>query len=147
MDKGEVKRVIGPVVDVQFAPEDLPELYNAIEIELPDRKVTLETVQQTGGGVARCIALSATDGISRGMTARNTGAPITMPVGEATLGRMFNVVGDPIDGKGEVKAEMRLPIHREPPSFTEVRPSTEVLETGRRGQDRADHGAHPQHRL
>ena len=130
MDKGEVKRVIGPVVDVQFAPEDLPELYNAIEIELPDRKVTLETVQQTGGGVARCIALSATDGISRGMTARNTGASITMPVGEATLGRMFNVVGDPIDGKGEVKAEMRLPIHREPPSFTEVRPSTEVLETG-----------------
>ena len=79
MDKGEVKRVIGPVVDVQFAPEDLPELYNAIEIELPDRKVTLETVQQTGGGIARCIALSATDGISRGMTARNTGAPITMP--------------------------------------------------------------------
>ena len=130
MDKGEVKRVIGPVVDVQFAPEDLPELYNAIEIELPDRKVTLETVQQTGGGVARCIALYATDGISRGMTARNTGASITMPVGEATLGRMFNVVGDPIDGKGEVKAEMRLPIHREPPSFTEVRPSTEVLETG-----------------
>ncbi len=130
MDKGEVKRVIGPVVDVQFAPEDLPELYNAIEIELPDRKVTLETVQQTDGGVARCIALSATDGISRGMSARNTGAPITMPVGEATLGRMFNVVGEPIDGKGEVRAEKRLPIHREPPSFTEVRPSTEVLETG-----------------
>ena len=112
MDKGEVKRVIGPVVDVQFAPEDLPELYNTIEIELPDRKVTLETVQQTGGGVARCIALSATDGISRGMSARNTGAPITMPVGEATLGRMFNVVGEPIDGKGEVRAEKRLPIHR-----------------------------------
>ena len=128
--KGEVKRVIGPVVDIQFAPDELPELYHAIEIDLPGRKVTLETVQQTGGGIARCIALSATDGISRGMEARNTGAPITMPVGEATLGRMFNVVGEPIDGKGEVRAEKRLPIHREPPSFTEVRPSQELLETG-----------------
>ena len=125
--KGEVKRVIGPVVDIQFAPDELPELYHAIEIDLPGRRVTLETVQQTGGGIARCIALSATDGISRGMEARNTGAPITMPVGEATLGRMFNVVGEPIDGKGEVRAEKRLPIHRDPPSFPEVRPSQELL--------------------
>ena len=130
MDKGEVKRVIGPVVDIQFAPEALPELYHAIEIRLPERKVTLEAVQQTGGGIVRCIALAATDGISRGMDAWNTGAPITMPVGEATLGRMFNVVGDPIDGKGEVRAEKRLPIHREPPPFTEIRPSAELLETG-----------------
>ena len=130
MHKGEVRNVIGPVVDIRFAPEELPELYNAIEIRLPDRTVVLETVQQTGGGVARCIALSATDGISRGMEAWNTGASITMPVGEATLGRMFNVVGEPIDGKGPVEAELRLPIHREAPPFTDVRPSTEVLETG-----------------
>ena len=130
MHKGEVRNVIGPVVDIRFAPEELPELYNAIEIRLPDRTVVLETVQQTGGGVARCIALSATDGISRGMEAWNTGAPITMPVGEATLGRMFNVVGEPIDGKGPVEAERRLPIHREAPPFTDVRPSTELLETG-----------------
>ena len=130
MHKGEVRNVIGPVVDIRFAPEELPELYNAIEIRLPERTVVLETVQQTGGGVARCIALSATDGISRGMEAWNTGASITMPVGEATLGRMFNVVGEPIDGKGPVEAERRLPIHREAPPFTDVRPSTELLETG-----------------
>ena len=130
MHKGEVRNVIGPVVDIRFAPEELPELYNAIEIRLKDRTVVLETVQQTGGGVARCIALSATDGISRGMEAWNTGAPITMPVGEATLGRMFNVVGEPIDGKGPVEAERRLPIHREAPPFTDVQPSTELLETG-----------------
>ena len=80
MDKGEVRRVIGPVVDISFSPDKLPELYNAIEISLPDRKVTLEAVQQTGGGIVRCIALSATDGISRGMDAVNTGASITMPV-------------------------------------------------------------------
>ena len=130
MEKGEVIRVVGPVVDVRFPLEQLPELYNAIEVSLPDRKVTLEVVQQTGGGVVRCIALSSTDGLSRGMDARNTGSSITMPVGEATLGRMFNVVGDPIDGKGPVKAERRLPIHRDPPPFTDVRPSTEILETG-----------------
>ena len=130
MHKGEVRNVIGPVVDIRFAPDELPELYNAIEIRLKDRTVVLETVQQTGGGVARCIALSATDGISRGMEAWNTGASITMPVGEATLGRMFNVVGEPIDGKGPVEADLRLPIHREAPPFTDVRPSTEVLETG-----------------
>ena len=130
MHKGEVRNVIGPVVDIRFAPDELPELYNAIEIRLKDRTVVLETVQQTGGGVARCIALSATDGISRGMEAWNTGASITMPVGEATLGRMFNVVGEPIDGKGPVEAELRLPIHREAPPFTDVRPSTELLETG-----------------
>ena len=130
MHKGEVKNVIGPVVDIRFAPDELPELYSAIEIRLAERTVVLEAVQQTGGGVARCIALSATDGISRGMDAWDTGAAITMPVGEATLGRMFNVVGEPIDGKGPVEAEMRLPIHREAPPFTDVRPSTEVLETG-----------------
>lgn len=131
MVNGIVKRVIGPVVDVQFPAGQLPELYNAIEIN-PENgsKVTLEVVQQVGGSVVRCIALASTDGISRGTTAVDTGASITMPVGEATLGRMFNVVGEPIDGKGEVKAERRMPIHRDAPEFTDIRPATEMLETG-----------------
>ena len=130
MEQAIVKRVIGPVVDVHFAFGNLPELYNAIEIRLPDRKVTLEVVQQIGGGDVRCIALSSTDGISRGMEAIDTGGSITMPVGEATLGRMFNVTGEPIDGKGPVETTERLPIHRKAPGFTEILPATELLETG-----------------
>ena len=129
MEKAIVKRVIGPVVDIHFPEGALPELYNAIEIQLEDRKVVLEVVQQIGGGDARCIALSSTDGISRGCEARDTGGSITMPVGEATLGRMFNVIGEPIDGKGPVVAA-RLPIHRKAPGFTEILPATELLETG-----------------
>ncbi len=130
MEKAIVKRVVGPVVDVHFPSGQLPELYHAVEVPLADRKVVMEVVQQIGGGDARCIALSSTDGISRGCEAVNTGGPITMPVGEATLGRMFNVVGEPIDGKGPVNAAKRLPIHRKPPVFTEIRPATELLETG-----------------
>ena len=130
MENGLVRRVIGPVVDIHFPFGMLPELYTAVEINLESRKIVLEVVQQIGEGCVRCIALSSTDGISRGMSAVNTGAPITMPVGEATLGRMFNVVGDPIDGKGEVNAEKRLPIHRDAPPFTDILPATELLETG-----------------
>ena len=130
MVNGIVKRVIGPVVDVQFPAGQLPELYNAVEIQREDSKITLEVVQQIGDNSVRCIALASTDGISRGTVAVDTGASITMPVGEATLGRMFNVVGEPIDGKGEVKAEKRLPIHRDAPPFTDIRPATEMLETG-----------------
>ena len=130
MEKGIVKRVIGPVVDVSFPSGKLPELYNALEITLENRKVVLEVVQQIGDSTVRSIALSSTDGIARGCEAVNTGSSITMPVGEATLGRMFNVVGEPIDGKGEVKAEKRMPIHRDAPAFTEILPSTEILETG-----------------
>jgi len=130
MAVGIVKKVIGPVVDIQFSVGELPELYNAIEIEAAGQKVVLEVVQQTGDGIARCIALSSTDGISRGLEARDTGSSITMPVGEATLGRMFNVAGDPIDGKGAVNETKRMPIHRDPPPFTDIRPATEMLETG-----------------
>ena len=130
MEKATVKRVIGPVVDVHFPKGKLPELYHAVEVNVEGRKIVLEVVQQIGGGEVRCIALSSTDGISRGCEAVDTGAPITMPVGEATLGRMFNVSGDPIDGKGPVQAERRLPIHRDAPPFTEILPSTEILETG-----------------
>ena len=130
MVNGIVKRVIGPVVDVQFPAGELPELYNAVEINSEAGKITLEVVQQIGDGAVRCIALASTDGISRGEPATDTGAPITMPVGEATLGRMFNVVGNPIDGKGAVNTDKRLPIHRDAPAFTDIRPATEMLETG-----------------
>ena len=130
MEKAIVKRVIGPVVDILFPTGKLPELHHAIEIHLSERTVVLEVVQQLGNSEARCIALSSTDGISRGCEAVDTGAPITMPVGEATLGRMFNVVGEPIDGLGPVNAEKYLPIHRESPHFTEIRSSAGILETG-----------------
>ena len=130
MEKGIVKRVIGPVVDIHFPSGKLPELYHAVHIRLPERTVVLEVVQQIGEGSVRSIALSSTDGISRGMEAVNTGDTIRMPVGKGTLGRMFNVVGEPIDGKGPVEAEKTLPIHRDPPPFTESLPATELLETG-----------------
>ena len=130
MEKGIVKRVIGPVVDIHFPSGKLPELYHAVHILLPTRRVVLEVVQQIGESSVRAIALSSTDGISRGMEALDTGDTIRMPVGEATLGRMFNVVGEPIDGKGPVQAEKTLPIHRDAPPFTEILPATELLETG-----------------
>ena len=130
MEKAIVTKVIGPVVDIQFPAGKLPEMYNAVEVRLPERNILMEVVQQLGGNEVRCIALHSTDGISRGSEAFDTGAPITMPVGEATLGRMFNVAGEPIDGKGPVKAEKYLPIHRDAPSFTEISPATELLETG-----------------
>lgn len=129
MKNGIVRRVTGPVVDVQFPAGHLLDIYNAIEIQLEDRKVVMEAMQQLGSDTVRCVSLFSTDGIARGCTAVDTGSPVTMPVGEATLGRMFNVVGDPIDGKGPVEAE-RMPIHRAAPSFTDVIPSTEILETG-----------------
>ena len=129
MKNGIVRRVTGPVVDVQFPTGHLPDIYNAIEIQLEDRKVVMEAMQQLGSDTVRCVSLFSTDGIARGCTAVDTGSSVTMPVGEATLGRMFNVVGDPIDGKGPVEAE-RMPIHRSAPCFTDVMPSTEILETG-----------------
>lgn len=130
MENGIVRRVIGPVVDVQFLSGKMPEIYNAIEIQLEDRKVVMEAVQHIGDNSVRCISLFSTDGLSRGCTAVDTGAPVKMPVGDATLGRMFNVVGEPIDEKGPVNAQEYMPIHREAPAFTDIAPSTEILETG-----------------
>lgn len=130
MEQGIVTRVIGPVVDVQFPSGKLPDIYTAIEIPLENRKVVMETVQQLGDNSVRCVSLFSTDGIARGCTALDTGHPVTVPVGEATLGRMFNVIGEPIDGKGPVETTERLPIHRSAPAFTEVAPATEILETG-----------------
>ena len=130
MENGIIRRVIGPVVDVQFPSGKMPDIYNAIEVKLEDRKIVMEAVQHIGDNSVRCISLFSTDGLSRGCTAVDTGAPIKMPVGDATLGRMFNVVGEPIDGQGPVNAEEYMPIHREAPAFTDIAPSTEILETG-----------------
>ena len=130
MENGIVRRVIGPVVDVQFPSGKMPDIYNAIEVQLEGRKVVMEAVQHIGENSVRCISLFSTDGMSRGCAAVDTGAPVKMPVGEATLGRMFNVVGEPIDEKGPVNAQEYMPIHREAPAFTDIAPSTEILETG-----------------
>lgn len=130
MENGVVRRVIGPVVDVQFPAGKMPDIYNAIEIQLDGRKIVMEAVQHLGDNSVRCISLFSTDGIARGCTAVDTGSPVTMPVGEATLGRMFNVIGEPIDGKGKVENAERMPIHRLAPSFTEISPATDILETG-----------------
>ena len=130
MENGIVRRVIGPVVDVQFPSGKMPDIHNAIEVQLEGRKVVMEAVQHIGENSVRCISLFSTDGMSRGCAAVDTGAPVKMPVGEATLGRMFNVVGEPIDEKGPVNAQEYMPIHREAPAFTDIAPSTEILETG-----------------
>ncbi len=130
MENGIIRKVIGPVVDVQFPSGKMPDIYNAIEVKLDDRRIVMEVVQHIGDNSVRCVSLFSTDGLARGCPAVDTGAPIKMPVGEATLGRMFNVVGDPIDGKGPVNAEEYMPIHRQAPAFTDIAPSTEILETG-----------------
>ena len=130
MENGIVKGVIGPVVDVQFPAGKLPEINNAIEVHAGARRIVMEAVQQLGDNAVRCISLFSTDGLQRGCVAVDTGASVKMPVGEATLGRMFNVIGEPIDGKGPVHATEYLPIHRDAPAFTDIAPATELLETG-----------------
>jgi F-type H+-transporting ATPase subunit beta len=129
--KGLITRIIGPVVDVTFPQaEDTPELFNSLEVETGGEKLVLEVLQQLGNGSVRCISMNATDGLSRGMFAVDTGDPITIPVGEETLGRMLNVNGDPIDRGGEVPVSQRWPIHRSAPPFTEIVPGGDLLETG-----------------
>jgi F-type H+-transporting ATPase subunit beta len=136
MNVGEVIRVIGPVVDVRFPPGQLPELYNAIHIlegdgEDPTRvRLVAEALHHLGDNRVSCIAMSSTDGLVRGMKALDTGAPITVPTGPETLGRVFNVLGQPIDRKGPVEAKTRSPIHRPAPSIEEQARTTEILETG-----------------
>ena len=130
MNKGVIHQIIGPVIDVKFNPEEMPKLNNAIEIEYQDRKVVAEVAQHMGDDVVRCIALSSTDGLSRGMDAVDTGGPIAVPVGNEVLGRLFNVTGETIDEKGPVATDKRASIHREAPSFDEQDTSTQVFETG-----------------
>ena len=130
MSKGRVAQVIGTVVDVQFPPDELPGLNNAIEIPRDGGKLVLETQHHVGNNWARCLALAPTDGLERGAEAIDTGAPISVPVGRETLGRLFNIEGEPLDDLGPVNAKERWPIHRPPPPFTEQETSTEILETG-----------------
>ena len=130
MEKGTISKVVGPVVDVRFPEGQLPAIYDAVRLEGVQGNVTAEVVQELGGSTVRCIALSSTDGLSRGCPVTATGAPIRMPVGEETLGRMFNVVGQPIDGKGPVEAKESKPIHQNAPAFTDIVPADEMLETG-----------------
>jgi F-type H+-transporting ATPase subunit beta len=130
MNKGVIHQIIGPVIDVKFNPEEMPQLNNAIEIEYAGRKVVAEVAQHMGDDVVRCVALSSTDGLSRGMDAIDTGGPIAVPVGNEVLGRLFNVTGETIDEKGPVETEKRSSIHRDAPSFDEQDTSTQVFETG-----------------
>ncbi len=127
---GEVLQVIGAVVDVAFDQSDLPHILDALEVEREGSRLVLEVQQHLGNDVARCIAMQSTDGLRRGEPVIATGSPITVPVGKQVLGRMFNVVGEPIDGGPPLEAAKRLPIHREPPAVSEQAVSTEILETG-----------------
>jgi len=127
---GKVVQVIGTVVDVEFPQENLPEIYNALELEVDGEKLVLEVEQHVGNNWARCLALGATEGVSRGLEVSDTGAPVSVPVGEASLGRIFNVLGDALDDLGDVNAKEKWPIHRPAPTFEQQSGSTEVLETG-----------------
>ncbi len=130
MAKGKVAQVIGTVVDVEFPPDELPTLYNAVEIPMGDSKIILEVQDHLGNNWVRCLSLSPTDGLERGAEAIDTGASLRVPVGRGALGRLFDVMGTPLDNLGEVKAEDRWQIHRAAPSFEEQETSTQVLETG-----------------
>ncbi len=128
MSSGKVVQIIGAVVDVEFSTESIPKVYNALIID--ETGLTLEVQQQIGDGVVRCIAMGSSDGLRRNLPVTDTGAPITVPVGTETLGRIMDVLGKPIDEKGDVGAEKSMPIHREPPSYAEQAASDELLETG-----------------
>ena len=128
MSSGKIVQVIGAVIDAEFARDAVPAIYEALKVT--DAGLTLEVQQQLGDGIVRCIALGASEGLSRGLAVEATGAPINVPVGTATLGRIMDVLGDPIDEKGPIGEETRMPIHRQPPSYDEQSGSTELLETG-----------------
>ncbi len=128
MSNGKTVQIIGAVVDAEFPREAIPGIYDALVIEEAD--VTLEVQQQLGDGIVRCIAMGSSEGLKRGMNVRNTGAPISIPVGAGTLGRIMDVLGNPIDEAGPVEHDRKMPIHRDPPSYQEQSTETEALETG-----------------
>ncbi|MDD5654233.1 MAG: F0F1 ATP synthase subunit beta, partial [Candidatus Omnitrophica bacterium] len=133
MAEGKIIQVIGPSVDIKFSENEVPQLLDAIKIEAPETKIdlTLEVAQDIGNNTIRCIALGSTDGLVRGMTARSLGHPITVPIGRQTLGRIFNLLGEPIDGGAPLpNPEIRNSIHRPSPTFEERLASTSVMETG-----------------
>jgi F-type H+-transporting ATPase subunit beta len=131
---GKIVQVIGSTFDAEFEENHLPEIYNAVKIDAENKGVVIhligEVQQHLGGNRVRCVALGSTDGLMRGMEAVDTGAPVSVPVGKETLGRVFNLLGEPIDGRGPVNAQEYRPIHREPPPFSELSPKTELFETG-----------------
>ena len=127
---GTIVQAIGPVLDIRFPNDAMPQLLNAIEIEHDGKKLVAEVAQHIGDDVVRCIAMSSTDGLQRGIPATDTGSPITVPVGEACLGRIFNLLGEPVDNGPAPEAEERWPIHRPAPSYEEQESTTEILETG-----------------
>lgn len=130
MSKGIIHQIIGPVIDIKFEPEHLPDLLNAINIELDGRTIVAEVAQHIGDDIVRCVALSSTDGLRRGMQAADTGGPISVPVGPEVLGRLFNVIGETIDGKEPVVTETRSSIHKPAPSFEDQDTSAQIFETG-----------------
>ena len=130
MHQGVINQIIGPVIDIKFEEGDLPELLNAIKIPHNDDTIMAEVAQHIGDDVVRCVALSSTDGLTRGMTAMDTGAPITVPVGDEVLGRLFNVMGQTIDEKGPVNTTKTSPIHKPAPSFEDQNTKSEIYETG-----------------
>jgi F-type H+-transporting ATPase subunit beta len=131
---GTITQVIGSTFDAQFPEEDMPEIYNAVkcELEIREERITLvgEVARHLGGGQVRCVALAGTDGLRRGDECLDTGEPVSVPVGEEVLGRVFNLLGEPIDLRGECGAKRRRPIHHEPPEFVDLNPKVEILETG-----------------
>ena len=129
-NKGTVIQVMGPVLDIRFTDNQLPQLLSAIEVPNGENTIVAEVAQHIGDNVVRCIAMSSTDGLQRGTEAVDTGSPISVPVGDQCLGRVFNLLGQPIDNKEAVQGEARWPIHRAAPSYEEQQPATEILETG-----------------
>ncbi|MDP4094256.1 MAG: F0F1 ATP synthase subunit beta, partial [Bacillota bacterium] len=127
---GKIVQVIGPVIDVRFEDGQLPKIYNAISMQKSGGKVVAEVMQHLGNETVRCVAMSSTDGLVRGMEAVDTGGSIKVPVGKEVLGRVFNVLGEPVDKAGEVNAKEYLPIHRPAPGFEDQKPATELFETG-----------------
>ncbi|HEY5679447.1 MAG TPA: F0F1 ATP synthase subunit beta [Pseudomonadales bacterium] len=128
MSSGRIVQIIGAVIDVEFSREDVPKVYDALKVS--STGLTLEVQQQLGDGVVRAIAMGPSDGLSRGLEVTNTQQPISIPVGEETLGRIMNVLGEPIDEKGPVNAQQKMPIHRKPPSYEDQKGGNEILETG-----------------
>ena len=128
MSTGTVIQIIGAVIDVEFPKDNLPRIYDALEVE--ENGLVLEVQQQLGDGIVRTIAMGASEGLKRGVAVKNTNNPISVPVGKGTLGRIMNVLGEPIDEKGEIKADKTMPIHRAPPSYEDQAETKELLETG-----------------
>ena len=127
---GKITQIVGAVLDIKFSAGKLPEIYEAINIYHGDDKLVVEVAQHLGDDIVRCIAMGPTDGLKRGMEAEATGAPISVPVGEKTLGRIFNVLGEPIDNKNQPEDVEYYPIHRKAPEFAEQSTKAEILETG-----------------